>query len=199
MGIKKQKPTNKGIKIVSGMLAASLFAMPVLLLNGAPTSAASQSATTTVNVTIYPVISITASPNIEMDITPTTSGQFRTANGNVVISTNNVKGYTTYITSNTTETSLKQPAAAGVSAVIPTVSASGTTISGNGWGWSNDASQFNPVKATGTTDNSTVFSRTTAATPTGDNKTLTIGASATTSVPSGTYSNTLLLTAVTNN
>ncbi len=199
MGIKKQKPTNKGIKIVSGMLAASLFAMPVLLLNGAPTSAASQSATTTVNVTIDPVISITASPNIEMDITPTTSGQFRTANGNVVISTNNVKGYTTYITSNTTETSLKQPAATGVSAVIPTVSASGTTISGNGWGWSNDASQFNPVKATGTTDNSTVFSRTTSATPTGDNKTLTIGASATTSVPSGTYSNTLLLTAVTNN
>ena len=199
MGIKKQKPTNKGIKIVSGMLAASLFAMPVLLLNGAPTSAASQSATTTVNVTIDPVISITASPNIEMDITPTTSGQFRTANGNVVISTNNVKGYTTYITSSTTETSLKQPAAAGVSAVIPTVSASGTTISGNGWGWSNDASQFNPVKATGTTDNSTVFSRTTSATPTGDNKTLTIGASATTSVPSGTYSNTLLLTAVTNN
>lgn len=181
------------------MLAASLFAMPVLLLNGAPTSAASQSATTTVNVTIDPVISITASPNIEMDITPTTSGQFRTANGNVVISTNNVKGYTTYITSNTTETSLKQPAAAGVSAVIPTVSASGTTISGNGWGWSNDASQFNPVKATGTTDNSTVFSRTTSATPTGDNKTLTIGASATTSMPSGTYSNTLLLTAVTNN
>ena len=199
MGIKKQKPTNKVIKIVSGMLAASLFAMPVLLLNGAPTSAASQSATTTVNVTIDPVISITASPNIEMDITPTTSGQFRTANGNVVISTNNVKGYTTYITSNTTETSLKQPAATGVSAVIPTVSASGTTISGNGWGWSNDASQFNPVKATGTTDNSTVFSRTTSATPTGDNKTLTIGASATTSVPSGTYSNTLLLTAVTNN
>ena len=199
MGIKKQKPTNKGIKIVSGMLAASLFAMPVLLLNGAPTSAASQSATTTVNVTIDPVISITASPNIEMDITPTTSGQFITANGNVVISTNNVKGYTTYITSNTTETSLKQPAAAGVSAVIPTVSASGTTISGNGWGWSNDASQFNPVKATGTTDNSTVFSRTTSATPTGDNKTLTIGASATTSMPSGTYSNTLLLTAVTNN
>jgi hypothetical protein len=199
VGIKKQKPTNKGIKIVSGMLAASLFAMPVLLLNGAPTSAASQSATTTVNVTIDPVISITASPNIEMDITPTTSGQFRTANGNVVISTNNVKGYTTYITSNTTETSLKQPAAAGVSAVIPTVSASGTTISGNGWGWSNDASQFNPVKATGTTDNSTVFSRTTSATPTGDNKTLTIGASATTSMPSGTYSNTLLLTAVTNN
>ena len=199
MGIKKQKPTNKGIKIVSGMLAASLFAMPVLLLNGAPTSAASQSATTTVNVTIDPVISITASPNIEMDITPTTSGQFRTANGNVVISTNNVKGYTTYITSSTTETSLKQPAAAGVSAVIPTVSTSGTTISGNGWGWSNDASQFNPVKATGTTDNSTVFSRTTSATPTGDNKTLTIGASATTSMPSGTYSNTLLLTAVTNN
>ena len=199
MGIKKQKPTNKSIKIVSGMLAASLFAMPVLLLNGAPTSAASQSATTTVNVTIDPVISITASPNIEMDITPTASGQFRTANGNVVISTNNVKGYTTYITSNTTETSLKQPAAAGVSAVIPTVSASGTTISGNGWGWSNDASQFNPVKATGTTDNSTVFNRTTSATPTGDNKTLTIGASATTSMPSGTYSNTLLLTAVTNN
>ena len=197
MGIKKQKPTNKGIKIVSGMLAASLFAMPVLLLNGAPTSAASQSATTTVNVTIDPVISITASPNIEMDITPTTSGQFRTAN--VVISTNNVKGYTTYITSSTTETSLKQPAAAGVSAVIPTVSASGTTISGNGWGWSNNATQFNPVKATGTTDNSAVFSRTTAATPTGDNKTLTIGASATTSVPSGAYSNTLLLTAVTNN
>ena len=177
MGIKKQKPTNKGIKIVSGMLAASLFAMPVLLLNGAPTSAASQSATTTVNVTIDPVISITASPNIEMDITPTTSGQFRTANGNVVISTNNVKGYTTYITSST----------------------SGTTISGNGWGWSNNATQFNPVKATGTTDNSAVFSRTTAATPTGDNKTLTIGASATTSVPSGAYSNTLLLTAVTNN
>ena len=199
MGIKKQKPTNKGIKIVSGMLAASLFAMPVLLLNGAPTSAASQSATTTVNVTIDPVISITASPNIEMDITPTASGQFRTANGNVVISTNNVKGYTTYITSSTTETNLKQPAATGVSAVIPTVSASGTTISGNGWGWSNNASQFNPVKATGTTDNSTVFSRTTSATPTGDNKTLTIGASATTSVPSGTYSNTLLLTAVTNN
>lgn len=199
MGIKKQKPTNKGIKIVSGMLAASLFAMPVLLLNGAPTSAASQSATTTVNVTIDPVISITASPNIEMDITPTTSGQFRTANGNVVISTNNVKGYTTYITSSTTETSLKQPAAAGVSAVIPTVSTSGTTISGNGWGWSNNATQFNPVKATGTTDNGAVFSRTTAATPTGDNKTLTIGASATTSVPSGAYSNTLLLTAVTNN
>ena len=181
------------------MLVASLIGMPALLLNGASTSAASQSATTTVNVTIDPVISITASPNIEMDITPTTSGQFRTADGNVVISTNNVKGYTTYITSSTAETSLKQPAATGVSAVIPTVSASGTTISGTGWGWSNNATQFNPVKATGTTDNSAVFSRTTTATPTGDNKTLTIGASATTSVPSGTYSNTLLLTAVTNN
>ena len=197
MGIKKQKFS--GIKIISGMLIASLIAMPVLLLNGAPTSAVSQSATTTVNVTIDPVISITASPNIEMDITPTASGQFRTANGNVVISTNNVKGYTTYITSSTTETSLKQPGAMGVSAVIPTVSASGSSISGTGWGGSNYAAQFNPVKATGTTDNSAVFSRTTAATPSGDNKTLTIGASATTNVPSGTYSNTLLLTAVTNN
>lgn len=199
MEIKKQKSTNKGIKIVSGLLVASFLAVPALILNGDPTSAVSQTATTTVNVRIDPVIAITAPANIDIDITPTTSGQFRTGDGNVKVSTNNVKGYTTYITSSSTETDLKQPASTGVAATIPSVSASSSTISGTGWGWSNDAAQFNPVKAVGTTDNSAVFSRTTTATPAGDNKTLTVGASATASVPSGIYSNTLLLTAITNN
>lgn len=198
MKIKKQKNTNKSIKVVSGLLITGFLAVPALLLNGVPTSAVSQSATTTVNVKIDPTISITASPNIEVDITPTNSGQFKTADGNVVISTNNTKGYTTYITSNSANTDLKS-SDAGVSATIPSVSTSASSISGNGWGWSNDAAQFNPVKVVGTTDNSAVFSKTTNATPSGDNKTLTVGASATTNIPSGTYSNTLLLTAVTNN
>lgn len=199
MELKKQKTSNKGVKIISATLAASLLAVPALLLNGAPTSAASQIATTTVNVRIDPTIAISATPNIDINITPTASGQFQTGDGRVSISTNNTKGYTTYITSSTADTDLKQPSSAGVSTTIPSVTASANTISGTAWGWSNDATQFNPVKVAGTTDNSAVFSKTTTATPTGDNKTLTVGASATTSVPEGAYSNTLLFTAITNN
>ena len=199
MELKNKQTSSKSIKIISATLVASLLVVPAILLNGAPTSAVSQTATTTVNVRIDPTISITTTPNIDIDITPTNSGQFRTAAGNVTISTNNTKGYTTYITADSANTDLKQPSSAGVSTTIPSVTVSANTISGTAWGWSNDATQFNPVKAAGTTDNSAVFSKTTSATPTGDQKTLTVGASATTSVPEGTYSNTLLFTAITNN
>lgn len=196
MGRKKQKSTSKGIKIFSGALALTFLSVPVLLLNGAPTSAITQTATTKVNVTIDQVIAVFTPTNINIDITPTASGQFKTGNGNVKVFTNNVKGYTTYITSNSTDTALKQ---SGVVTAIPSVSSPSNSISGTAWGWSNDAAQFKPVKAVGATDADTVFSRTNVATPTGDTKVLTVGASATNSVPSGSYTNTLLLTAVTNN
>lgn len=176
------------------------LSVPVVLLNGDPSvSAVSQSATTQINVVIDPVISVSTPKSMEINISPTISGKFESKTENVTVTTNSTKGYTAYITSDTSNTALKQPTSTGVSAVIPTISTTGTSISGTGWGWSNDATQFKPVQVAGATNANAVFSKTTTASPTGDTKTLTIGASATNSVPEGTYSNTLLLTAITNN
>ena len=179
--------------VLSGAaLSPMLFDLPT------PVSAVQQSASTTISVVIDPVISITTPSSIDINLTPTHTGAFNTGTGTVNVSTNNGKGYTTYVTSKTTNTDLSQPAASGVADKIPSISESKSTISGTGWGWSADGTTFNPVKQAGTANASTIFAKTTSAATSGSAKTITVGASATTSIPVGTYSNTLLFTAVAN-
>ena len=190
---------HKKIKIATTLMVLSGAALsPMLFDLPTPVSAVQQSASTTISVVIDPVISITTPNSIDINITPTPTGAFNTGTGTVNVSTNNGKGYTTYVTSKTTDTDLSQPAASGVVDKIPSISQSNSTISGTGWGWSADGNTFNPVKQTGTVDASTIFAKTTSAATSGSAKTITVGASATTSIPVGAYSNTLLFTAVAN-
>lgn len=181
-----------------------------VVLGATPSSFAATSATDTdttlVTVTVGSVISITAEDiNIDMS-TPSPTGSFATGTGEVKVKTNDISGYSVYLTSNSASTTLDHESLStakinSISSDI-TIDASTTKFSTNNtWGWSSDGSLFHPVVAKGTKHSSTVttlYRKTNAPSTAGDTSTLTVGVTADSSLTSGKYTGTLLLTAIPN-
>lgn len=175
-----------------------------VILGAAPASYADTSATAKVTVDVGAVLAVTAE-DITINIaSPTPTGVFATGSGAVTVTTNNVSGYSVYLTSNTSATTLDHETitTSKINSITEAQSVSGTgakfsTV--NTWGWSNDGENFKPIMASGTANGaSTLFHQTSAPTPGGDSSNLTIGVTANSSLTSGKYKGTILLTAITN-
>ncbi len=197
----KNNKINKLIMLPAFGIAALSSAV---ILGAAPSSYAATTATPKVDVTIGSVLAITAA-DIAINIaSPSQAGVFATGTGTVNVATNNVSGYSVYLTSNTTATTLdhESVSASKIASIASAQSVSGTGAkfsTANTWGWSKDGTNFNPISAKGTAQGtSTLYRQTSAPSPSGDASTLTIGVTANTSLTSGKYTGTLLLTAVGN-
>ena len=202
----KTKKTNKtGVFVpVLGFaaLAAGLLVGPVQ-----DTNAATDSNTSTVTVNVGAVVGLGVTDiNVNMNA-PAPTGTFATGTGTVSVTTNDVAGYSVYLTSNsTTSTSLDHTTVSGKSiasiGAIETISGSTTKFSTmNTWAWSNDGETFNPIVTKGTKSTvakPTLYRRTNTASASVDNSTLTIGVTGDSTLTAGTYTGTLLLTAVPN-
>lgn len=179
-----------------------------VIIGAAPSSfAATASDTTIVTVNVGSVISI-AADDIDINVsTPSPTGTFATGTGTVTVKTNDISGYSVYLTSNSeTSTSLdhESVSSAKINSISATETISGSTTkfaTNNTWAWSNDGTTFNPVVVKGTKNTAsipTLYRKTTAPTPAGDTSTLTVGATIDSSLTSGKYTGTLLLTAIPN-
>ena len=169
-----------------------------------PDAAQAEEATSKVKLTVNPVISISLQNALNVDVLPTQDGTFRSNTAALSISTNNETGYSLYMaTSNGKNTLTSQNP--GTSNVISAVNGgdSGVTsanFTNNTWGYNlsqeavSDTTAYKAVPtATGDTALITTESPTEA-----DTYNLTFGTKVDTSLPSGTYSNDVVVSVVAN-
>lgn len=175
-------------------------------------SAATDSASTTINAEVASVITLTSGPTVTLNVTPTASGSATSASDTVTVSTNHSGGYNLSLANTDTVTSLENgsdtiAAHAGTYA-IP------ATLANNSWGYRVDGAgnfgagstvaESNEADLTGTWAGIPASSGTahelknTATTATDDETTVWYGVKADTSNPNGTYTDTVTYTAVTN-
>jgi hypothetical protein len=179
-------------------------------------SAASQTANTTINATVNEVISIATSSTVNLTLNPAGSGVVSSASDTVTVSTNKSNGYNLSVADSDATTSLTSgpnnlTASAGtklapVALVNGTwgfaVASTTTGIGTNGF----DASYTAENSAQGSTtkwagmpaSGSPVMLKTTATTATNDTTQVWYAAKVSTAQPTGTYTDTVTYTAITN-
>ena len=195
------KPT---LALGAGMVAVGLVVAPFA-------GAANQSATTTINATVNPVISISTSSTVAFSVTPTLAGSASSASDTVTVSTNKSTGYNLKLEDNDATTTLES-GANSIAATSGTF-ASPAAMSANSWGYRVDGAgtfgagptsvQTDVASLTGTWAavpalNSPNTIKTTASTASGDITTVWYGAFVTTAKPDGVYSDVVKYTATTN-
>ena len=169
-----------------------------------PDAAQAEEATSKVKLTVNPVISISLQNALNVNVLPTQDGTFRSNTATLSISTNNETGYSLYMaTSNGKNTLASQNPS--ISNVISAVNGGedgvvSAKFDNNTWGYNlsqeavSDATAYKAVPtATGDTALITTESPTEA-----DTYNLTFGTKVDTSLPSGTYSNDVVVSVVAN-
>lgn len=189
--------------------AVGLLAFAALIL---PISAVSAvESTTTVNGTVGSAITVSSSPTVALNVTPTATGATTTASGTVTVSTNHTAGYNLALESNTASRNLVK----GADTIPPSTGtpASPVAIANNTWGWRVDGAGTFGAGPTAAVSNQATYAttfagipaqgtpttiKTTAATAANDVTTVWYGMRVTSSQPSGVYTNSVLYTALTN-
>lgn len=197
---------NKRIAQIAGTTVAAA-ALVVLPLAG---TASAATGTSVINGTVGATITVSSSGPVTIGVAPTSGAVTSSASDTVSVSTNNTSGYTLSIETNTADRNLTN----GSDTLAPSAGTLGTPVSlaDNTWGYRVDGaggfsgtttaesnvatSTFNwaGVPATGSADTIT----TTATPASNDTTEVWYAISADTTKPSGTYSNTVLYTAVAN-
>jgi len=178
----------------------------------APIAAGAATSNTTISSQISAVIGVfTTSGTVNVNVTPSGAGTQTIASDTVTISTNSTAGYTLQLAESTVATALVSG-----SNTIPAISgtqASPVVATANTWGYRVDGLGGFGAGPTSAASNQAIGARTFAAVPataspntlkvtstTAANDTTTVWyqVSANTSTPPGTYTNTVVYTAVTN-
>ena len=169
-----------------------------------PNVAQAEQATSKVKLTVNPVISISLQKALNVDVLPTEDGTFSSNTAALSISTNNETGYSLYMaTSNGKNTLTSQNP--GISNVISAVNGgdigvTSANFTNNTWGYnlSQEAVSSNTAyKAVPTATGDTALITTSSPTE-ADTYNLTFGTKVDTSLPSGTYSNDVVVSVVAN-
>ena len=178
----------RGVVVIVALATLVVFASDL---------AQAEPAETKVKVEVPPVISITATPLVEMQILPTPEGKFIKRAANVSVSTNNMTGYQLLVSDKDADTSMVHSA--------PTLADKITSLSGSGvvesafpmnkWGLSLDNTNFQAVPKV---DAALTIPGTANVPVSLETKAVHFGAKIDTNIASGTYADTLTFTAVAN-
>jgi len=202
-----RKYTGKSIR-----LGAAAVAIIAALCSPIAASAATTSTNTTINATISSTISMTTSTTVAVGVTPTASGAMSSAFDNVQVTTNSNNGYVLSFADADATTTLVS-GANSISADAGTQASPSTTLTNNAWGYRVDGvGGFGAGPTTAETNiASSAFKwagvpasaspntlKTTATTALNDQTKVWYGVKVDTTKPSGTYSDTVTYTAVTN-
>ena len=184
--------------------AAFVLLVGLMLFPIQPDAAQAEEATSKVKLTVNPVISISLQNALNVNVLPTQDGTFRYNTAALSISTNNETGYSLYMaTSNGKNTLTSQNPS--ISNVISAVDGgedgvTSANFTNNTWGYNlsqeaiSDTTAYKAVPAaTGDTALISTSSPTKA-----DIYNLTFGTKVDTSLPSGTYSNDVVVSVVAN-
>lgn len=190
-------------KVAVSMLAIAF--VPIVV------SAASSTANTVINASINAAINMTTSSTVTVSIIPTPSGSVSSSSDAVSVSTNNPLGYTLTLADNDTNTNLVN--GANNIAAHSGTQASPTALASNTWGYRVDGvGGFGAGPTSAETNNgssttiwagvpssaSPITLKTTSSTATNDITTVWYGVRADTTLPNGTYTDTVTYTATTN-
>lgn len=195
-------------RVTSATLAMSVFGLAVTPVVA---SAATQSASTTINTNIGAAISMTTSATVTIGVTPTAGGVVSSASDTVTVNTNGTAGYTLTLSSTDTDTNLVSgsntiPAHTG-SLASPTALANNTwgyrIVGAGGFGAGAYTGEANQGASTSTwagvaSSASPATIKTTSSVASNDTTTIWYGVKATSSQPNGAYSDTVTYTATSN-
>lgn len=173
-------------------------------------SAATQSANTVINVTVAQVISISTATPVSINITPTPAGVVSSSSDTVTVNTNSSTGWNLTLADNDTNTDLafgaNAFAAHAGTFASPTVLANNTwgyrIVGAGGFGAGAYSGETNQAGSTSTwagvtSSASPVQIKSSGTTATNDTTTVWYGVRATSSQPSGVYTDTVTYTATT--
>ena len=169
-----------------------------------PQTAQAEEAESKVSLSVAPVISLSLQDTVAVEVTPTQDGTFSSNTATLSVSTNNETGYSLYMATGNGENTLTSQNP-GISNVISAVDGgdNGVTSSSfgnNTWGYnlSQEAvSSATAYKAVPTANGDTALISTSSPTE-ADTFNLTFGTKVDTSLPSGTYSNDVVVSVVAN-
>ena len=169
-----------------------------------PQSAQAEEAESKVSLSVAPVISLSLQDTVAVEVTPTQDGTFSSNTAALSISTNNETGYSLYMATSNGENTLTSQNP-GTSSVVSAVNGgdSGVTsanFTNNTWGYNlsqDSVSDTTAYKAVPTATGDTAIITTESPTE-ADNYNLTFGTKVDTSLPSGTYSNDVVVSVVAN-
>ena len=179
---------------LTGLFAAMLF--PTL-----PDSATAQEATITTSVKVLPVIGLAAAESYTVNVTPTEHGAFNKSTQTLTVTTNNETGYSIYLqTENGQPTLASTTSSSTINAV--TDGSLLAKFGPNTWGYNLDQSAVSDATTTyhpvPTTTGGDPAGSSDAPAPDGDSYNLTFGTLVDTSLPSGAYSNRVVLSVLAN-
>lgn len=169
-----------------------------------PQTAQAEQVSSRVKLTVNPVISISLQNALNVDVLPTQDGTFSSNTAALSISTNNETGYSLHMaTSNGKNTLTSQNP--GISNVISAVNGgddgvTSANFTNNTWGYNlsqDSVSDTTTYKAVPTANGDTALITTSSPTE-ADTYNLTFGTKVDTSLPSGTYSNDVVVSVVAN-
>ena len=179
---------------LTGLFAAMLF--PTL-----PDSATAQESTITTSVKVLPVIGLAAADSYTVPVTPTEHGAFNKSTQTLTVTTNNETGYSIYLqTENGQPTLASTTSSSTINAVTD-----GSLLADfdpNTWGYNLDQSAVSDATTTyhpvPTTTGGDPAGSSDAPAPDGNSYNLTFGTLVDTSLPSGAYSNRVVLSVLAN-
>ena len=176
-----------------------------------PDSASAEEANTKVSLTVNPVIGIALDEAVTVEVLPTADGTFSSNKANLSVTTNNETGYSLYLATTNGENTLTSNNPSTTETINAITLADGTDsipssdFTNNTWGYNlstgdvsaSDSTTYKPVPTT----NGTTPINTPTEAPTegnGDTYSLIFGTKINTALPSGTYSNDVVVSAVAN-
>ena len=175
--------------LIFGFAILSIFA-PIFGSN------ATNNSTQELAAEVNPVISLSAPTELSFNINPTAAGVFDSKELKVNISTNAIKGYELYFSSEDEQTSMKHTTPSITQSISSTFTGSLTSnnMQNNTWGYSLNNTDFKSIPKK--TEQVKLKDLNTYPTPAERTQSIYFGVKADTTLPSGTYEKNVIFTAV---
>ena len=175
--------------LIFGFTILSIFA-PIFGSN------ATNNSTQELAAEINPVVSLSAPTELSFNINPTAAGVFDSKELKVNISTNAIKGYELYFSSEDEQTSMKHTTPSITQSISSTFTGSltSTNMQNNTWGYSLNNTDFKSIPKK--TEQVKLKDLNTYPTPAERTQSIYFGVKADTTLPSGTYEKNVIFTAV---
>ena len=190
--------------LVGGASLLTLLILGAMVFPALPQSAQAEEAESKVSLSVAPVISLSLQDTVAVEVTPTQDGTFSSNTAALSISTNNETGYSLYMATGNGKNTLTSQNPS-ISNVISAVNGGedgvvSANFDNNTWGYNlsqDSVSDTTAYKAVPTATGDTALISTASPTE-ADTYNLTFGTKVDTSLPSGTYSNDVVVSVVAN-
>ena len=175
--------------LIFGFAILSIFA-PIFGSN------ATNNSTQELAAEVNPVISLSAPTELSFNINPTAAGVFDSKELKVNISTNAIKGYELYFSSEDEQTNMKHTTPSITQSISSTFTGSltSTNMQNNTWGYSLNNTDFKSIPKK--TEQVKLKDLNTYPTPAERTQSIYFGVKADTTLPSGTYEKNVVFTAI---